>query len=781
MGVPAFYRWLSEKYPRTIVDAVEESVMTIEGRKRFNLIDMEAANPNGQEFDNLFIDMNGIIHPCAHPENGEQPRTEEEMFLRLMEYVDRLVACVRPRRLLYMAIDGVAPRAKMNQQRSRRFRSAQEAKQHAEVDKEVREYMELMGQKPPQKQTPWDSNVITPGTKFMAKLSKYMRFYVRDRMNNCPVWKQFKVVFSDASVPGEGEHKLMSYIRTQRSQPGYDPNQHHVLHGLDADLIMLGLATHEAQFSVLREEVLFGKAKWEKDQKNNQTKLDANGVPDAVAKRKRGEFGEHDSSTAPSNLKPLQFLHPLQARLPFPYDFERIVDDFVFMCFFVGNDFLPHLPCMDIRDGAVDYLLLVYAKLLPSLGGYLTKPGGDVDLDKVDVILAEVGAVEESIFQRRVAKERENTMRDARRLTSGQRDQVMATVAKDGAVAVTTKRLKGGEGAAVATAGDDDDDDDSTKVLTPAERQEAKYQSMPVELALKYRIQAKEEAKLDKLKAEIKDHVRLGEPGWKTRYYEDKLKADDIEIGTILSYVEGLCWVMRYYYTGVASWQWFYPFHYAPFASDLKNIDRFKISFDVGQPFCPFEQLMGVFPADSRHAIPKPYQGQFTTEYFSKSNLRALIGPATAQDHDGDDVASISSNENTAADMRTIQDAMAQCEDEADVAAMKGVELEQEAAKAQDETFDDEENAAVDTVSATASGEAVEASASLRPIDQYAITYRCTTDPLFDGSVVDVLPVDYAEEEVELERIEAMKVVDEEMAIQDGDLIVAGNMYCLER
>ncbi|KAF0704470.1 hypothetical protein AaE_014916, partial [Aphanomyces astaci] len=269
MGVPAFYRWLSEKYPRTIVDAVEESVMTIEGRKRFNLIDMEAANPNGQEFDNLFIDMNGIIHPCAHPENGEQPRTEEEMFLRLMEYVDRLVACVRPRRLLYMAIDGVAPRAKMNQQRSRRFRSAQEAKQHAEVDKEVREYMELMGQKPPQKQTPWDSNVITPGTKFMAKLSKYMRFYVRDRMNNCPVWKQFKVVFSDASVPGEGEHKLMSYIRTQRSQPGYDPNQHHVLHGLDADLIMLGLATHEAQFSVLREEVLFGKAKWEKDQKNN--------------------------------------------------------------------------------------------------------------------------------------------------------------------------------------------------------------------------------------------------------------------------------------------------------------------------------------------------------------------------------------------------------------------------------------------------------------------------------------------------------------------------------
>ncbi|KAF0699100.1 Aste57867_10302 [Aphanomyces stellatus] len=613
MGVPAFYRWLSEKYPRTIVDAVEDGAPVIEGRKRFNLINVENDNPNGQEFDNLFIDMNGIIHPCAHPENGEQPRTEEEMFLRLMEYVDRLVACVRPRKLLYMAIDGVAPRAKMNQQRARRFRSAQEAKQRNEVETEVREYMELMGQKPPPKHTPWDSNVITPGTKFMAKLSKYMRFYVRDRMNNCPAWKQFKVVFSDASVPGEGEHKLMSYIRTQRSQPGYDPNQHHVLHGLDADLIMLGLATHEVQFSVLREEVLFGKAKYEKEKR---IKLDANGVHDA-SKRKRGEFGEHDSSTAPSDLTPLQFLHvstlreylaiefqPLEAKLPFPYDFERVIDDFVFMCFFVGNDFLPHLPCLDIRDGAVDYLLLVYAKLLPSLGGYLTKPGGEVDLEKVDVILAEVGTIEETIFQRRIAKERENAMRQAQRLTHGQREKLMAAAAKDGAVAVE-KKLKGAAGQAVATAVAKPDEDES------------KFAQMTPEMALKERIKAKEQKKLDKYKEEIQDEVRLGEPGWKTRYYSDKLKAHDIETGggrdkVFQSYVEGLCWVMRYYYTGVASWNWFYPFHYAPFASDLKNIDRIKVDFNLGQPFCPFEQLMGVFPSDSRHAIPKPYQWLMT-------------------------------------------------------------------------------------------------------------------------------------------------------------------------
>ncbi len=138
--------------------------------------------------------------------------------------MDRVVAAARPRRLLYLAIDGVAPRAKMNQQRSRRFKAAKEMADAEQIELEKRAELAARGViLPPKKSASFDYNVITPGTgtvtffccrntccltaarcaEFMDRLSAYVRHYLYDRLTNNPGWKDLRVIFSDASVPGE--------------------------------------------------------------------------------------------------------------------------------------------------------------------------------------------------------------------------------------------------------------------------------------------------------------------------------------------------------------------------------------------------------------------------------------------------------------------------------------------------------------------------------------------------------------------------------------------------
>ena len=102
MGVPALFRWLSSKYPKIIDRVVEERQRYIDGVEI--PIDISKPNPNGVEYDNLYLDMNGIVHPCSHPEDRPPPETEEEMMLEIYKFTDRVVNMVRPRKVLMIAI-----------------------------------------------------------------------------------------------------------------------------------------------------------------------------------------------------------------------------------------------------------------------------------------------------------------------------------------------------------------------------------------------------------------------------------------------------------------------------------------------------------------------------------------------------------------------------------------------------------------------------------------------------------------------------------------------------
>ena len=211
MGVPSFFRWVAEKYPKVVVDAIEAPPPGSEPGAP--PVDICAPNPNGVEFDNLYLDMNGIIHPCVHPEGRPAPKTEEEMFVAIFAYIDRLFSVVRPRRLLFMAIDGPAPRAKMNQQRGRRFKAAKERVEKENETKALRAEMAAHGKAdacPPEAAGGgFDSNVITPGTEFMERLATWLRYYVQMRLHGSEAWRGIKVILSDAfDVVFQASYKL---------------------------------------------------------------------------------------------------------------------------------------------------------------------------------------------------------------------------------------------------------------------------------------------------------------------------------------------------------------------------------------------------------------------------------------------------------------------------------------------------------------------------------------------------------------------------------------------
>ncbi|QCD81853.1 5'-3' exoribonuclease 3-like isoform X2 [Vigna unguiculata] len=652
MGVPAFYRWLAEKYPMVVVDAIEEESVVIDGVKI--PVDTSEKNPNNIEYDNLYLDMNGIIHPCFHPEDRPSPTSFDEVFECMFDYIDRLFVIVRPRKLLYMAIDGVAPRAKMNQQRSRRFRSAKDAADAAAEEARLREEFEKEGRKLPPKEESqtFDSNVITPGTEFMAVLSIALQYYIHLRLNNDPGWKNIKVILSDANVPGEGEHKIISYIRLQRNLKGCDPNTRHCLYGLDADLIMLALATHEIHFSILRE-IVFTPGQDKCFLCGQMGHFAAN--CEGKAKRKAGEFDEKGEAVVAK--KPFQFLNiwtlreylEYEMRIPnppFKIDFECIVDDFIFMCFFVGNDFLPHMPTLEIREGAINLLIAVYKKEFREFGGYLTN-GSTINLSRVEHFIQAIGSYEDKIFQKRAQLHQRQTEKIKRGKAQARRgDDAKPQFQPDSLVAVS--QFHGSRLASAPTPSPFQQSRHSNfRSSVRKDRKEAFERPQKVarlssgasvaaaiveaensleievldnkdELKTKLKEILREKSDVFNSKNADEDKIKLGEPGWKERYYEEKFSAktpeelEAIRKDVVLKYTEGLCWVMHYYYEGVCSWNWFYPYHYAPFASDLNGLGELDISFNLGTPFKPFDQLLGVFPAASSHALPEPYRRLMT-------------------------------------------------------------------------------------------------------------------------------------------------------------------------
>jgi 5'-3' exoribonuclease 2 len=607
MGIPRFARWMTGKF----------RAMLLRGG-------------NGpKEIAALYVDMNGLIHPCCHGESPELANAPEaEKIRRILAALEELVADTNPTTLLYLAMDGVAPRAKMNQQRSRRYSAAADRyplhfdapaeQSQAEVDRELaavamslergaaaaaggsQEDAAFLGEVPGpdavstpkghagKKFAPavdpdaFDSNCISPGTVFMDRVSVELRRYIAQKLEErvAPWDRDMAVVVSDSGCPGEGEHKIIDFMRTNVAQ-GHLKNVPgaHVIVGLDADLVLLAMGLHCKEVFILRDndrdrimqasptiavEPLSPHASDNEEDATagsvspaevSQASPNGRVSPPPARQAASPAARAQASGVTPTTATPTTTLAPRRKKLEF-FDItiaadllaselvslasslistdraaaaaaqpHRLINDFIVLATMLGNDFMPRLPSGFCGDGAMDNFIECYLRaVLPH--GFLTTDDGDVDMRALARWLRHYEQVEAVLFRQYMCKERNST----EFVTSG------PFPAPTDAIWVDKYR---------ATVG---------------------------------------------------------------------FASDTQRRAACAAYVDGLRFVWRYYSTTSAecSWRWYFAFSHGPLAHDLANyVDSIKFTQPAPLPTQaeapePFAQLLCILPPTSCRLLPPP-------------------------------------------------------------------------------------------------------------------------------------------------------------------------------
>jgi len=338
----------------------------------------------------------------------------------------------------------------------------------------------------------FDSNSLTPGTALMDKLTPDLDWFIHKRKQDA--WSGLEVVFSNEKVPGEGEHKIKLMMEQY-----CHANEYFCIYGLDADLIMLCLSLCRPNVFIVRDDHYA---------EDTRYILDVSSAGEEIST----ELGT-----------------------------ESAVQDFVLMCFMVGNDFLPQIKSLEILSGGIETLLEAYKKTC--------RPFGLVQL---------------STFNIRV-----NTL--LRYI------QELALVEED--------ELK--------------------------HKFSERHKFFPDEMMEDYFYENKGQLIHDRIA------IECDLEGYKRDFYATKFP--DVSIETICcEYLKGLQWVCHYYNVGIPNWHWSYPYHYAPFLTDLAKCSTYAFTpYPNTKPYDPFQQLLSVLPPKSAALIPFPLSTLLADDHSS--------------------------------------------------------------------------------------------------------------------------------------------------------------------
>jgi len=481
MGVPSYFAYIIKNHGNIV-------------RKIKQLIQSRV------QFQRLYMDCNSILYDVYH--SIKEPIETEEAFhqiilektvLKIEEYVQQ----IQPEEVLYIAFDGVAPFAKMEQQRNRRYKSAF--------------LSQIMGEK---KIT---TSMFTPGTKFMQKLSSYITAAFLGKEIQYGV---SKIILATPLEPGEGEHKLYDHLRKFPAKTSKI-----AIYGLDADLIMLSLfhLNYTENIYVFREAPEFMKNCIDKNTESSKNEIW--GLD--IAQLGRSIANEMGCS--------------------FP-DNHRMYD-YVFLCFLLGNDFLPHFPALNIRTNGIQRLLDIYRQCIGN------KPNTFL------ITKTTPYSIQWREFYRFVQQ-----------LSKYEHEFIIQEYEVRKKWDYLAKKAE-------------------MKMDVINEKTEETIQNAPV------------------IFRQDETYICPSEKGWEERYYSRFFKIDEKKKDICVNYLEGLEWVLKYYTNGCADWRWNYRYTYPPLLRDLSPcVPNYKIDFikeNNNLPFFPAVQLVQVVVTFSLHLQEK--------------------------------------------------------------------------------------------------------------------------------------------------------------------------------
>jgi len=306
MGIPYYFYHLTKKYKNIILSELPKDISI------------------------YAIDFNGVIHPEASKElnNPNKQKLYQNLWNKINNYND----IYKPDKVL-ICVDGVAPLAKIIQQRKRRYLTIYKNK----IDK-----LDIK----------WDTNAISAGTDFMLNLDKFIENKIKEENKN-------SFIFNGSSNAGEGEHKIFNYFNEIISN-----DKSIIINGLDADLIILSLISGLSNIYLMREnkdEIIY---------------------------------------VSINNLK-LALLTELKTKWTIDNDLD-IIESYCVMCSILGNDFIPHILTLNIKNNGLNKLIDITSKAIQNTGALVSN--NKINKNCLSAIFAIIAENEEAELFTEVSK-----------------------------------------------------------------------------------------------------------------------------------------------------------------------------------------------------------------------------------------------------------------------------------------------------------------------------------------------------------------------------------------